>query len=164
MTTPQARFLFAASRGDTLTIALMCNQGFDPNGADYDNCTALMVAAMKGNTEAVMKILEYKANPNMVDVYGSSALYEAARNGHKEATMNKLLDHNADLCMIESLAASTLCQAIFNGDILTLRHLLKAKIVVNSSDYISVVQLFISPYQPRAMLLPSRSLLNLVPI
>jgi hypothetical protein len=37
------RFLFAASRGDTNTIDLMCGQGFDPNSADYDQRTALMV-------------------------------------------------------------------------------------------------------------------------
>ena len=45
------RLLFAASRGDTATISLMCDQGFDPNNADYDHRTGLMVAAMKGNTD-----------------------------------------------------------------------------------------------------------------
>jgi hypothetical protein len=37
------RFCFAASRGDTSAILLMCDQGFDPNNADYDKRTALMV-------------------------------------------------------------------------------------------------------------------------
>lgn len=54
------RLLFAASRGDTATISLMCDQGFDPNNADYDKRTALMVAAMKGNTDVVRCLLEYK--------------------------------------------------------------------------------------------------------
>lgn len=54
------RLLFAASRGDTATIALMCDQGFDPNNADYDNRTALMVAAMKGNADVVRLLLQYK--------------------------------------------------------------------------------------------------------
>jgi ankyrin repeat protein len=54
------RLLFTASRGDTGTISLMCDQGFDPNNADYDNRTALMVASMKGNTDAVKMLLEYK--------------------------------------------------------------------------------------------------------
>jgi ankyrin repeat protein len=54
------RLLFAASRGDTSTIALMCDQGFDPNNADYDSRNALMVAAMKGNTDVVRMLLEYK--------------------------------------------------------------------------------------------------------
>lgn len=128
------RFLFAASRGDTSTITLMCDQGFDPNSADYDFRTALMVAAVKGNTETITKLLEYQANPNLVDMHGSSALYEAARNGH-ETTMAELLKHGAQLCMDESQAASTLCQAVFTGDVLTLRRLLRAQIQVNASDY-----------------------------
>jgi CRP-like cAMP-binding protein len=44
------RFLFAASRGDIKTVSLMCDQGFDPNSADYDKRTALMVAAYKVRT------------------------------------------------------------------------------------------------------------------
>ena len=128
------RFLFAASRDDTTTISLMCGQGFDPDSADYDNRTALMVASMKGNTEAVIKLLEYQANPNRVDMHGSSALYEAAKNGH-ETTMDALLKHGAELCMDESQAASTLCQTVFDSDILTLRRLLRARIQINASDY-----------------------------
>ena len=128
------RFLFAASRNDTATITLMCDQGFDPNSADYDSRTALMVASMKGNTEAVQTILEYQANPNQVDMHGSSALYEAARNGH-EATAEALLKRGGKISMDESLAASTLCQCVFSGDMLTLRRLLQAGIPVNSADY-----------------------------
>jgi len=54
------RLLFAASRGDTGTISLMCEQGFSPDNADYDNRTALMVAAMKGNSAVVQLLLRYK--------------------------------------------------------------------------------------------------------
>jgi ankyrin repeat protein len=128
------RFLFAASRGDTATISLMCEHGFDPNSTDYDARTALMVGAMKGNTDVVMMLLEYHANPNLVDMAGASALYEAARNG-QEAAMNELLQKGAELCMSESRAASTLCQAVFDGDMLTLRRLLRANIQVNAADY-----------------------------
>ena len=53
------RLLFAASRGDTNTIALMCDHGFDPNNADYDRRTALMVASMKGNTDVAKMLLDY---------------------------------------------------------------------------------------------------------
>ena len=129
------RFLFAASRGDITTVSLMCDQGFDPDSTDYDNRTALMVGSMKGQTEVVQKLLEeYKANPNMVDVNGGSALFEAAKNGH-DSTMDVLLRNNATLCMNESLAASTLCQLVFDGDALTLRRLLRANINVNAADY-----------------------------
>ena len=56
------RLLFAASRGDTRTISVMCDQNFDPNNADYDNRTALMVACMKGNTDAAKLLLEYRVS------------------------------------------------------------------------------------------------------
>lgn len=56
------RLLFAASRSDTSTISLMCDQGFDPNSADYDHRTALMVAAMKGNTDVARMLLDYKVS------------------------------------------------------------------------------------------------------
>lgn len=128
------RLLFAASRGDTDTITLMCDQGFDPNNADYDDRTALMVGSMKGNTDVVKTILEFKANPNVVDVHGSSALYEAVKNGH-ENTMNLLLEHDAKLCTVDSTAASILCQAVSEGDIIFLGRLLRAGIQVNASDY-----------------------------
>lgn len=127
-------FLFAASRGDINTIALMCDQGFDPDSADYDSRTALMVAAMKGNTDVVRKLLEYDADPNLVDMHGSSALFEAVRKGH-EATMDELIQNSARLCTSDSLAASILCQAVFDGNVLLLRRLLQAKIQVNASDY-----------------------------
>ena len=127
-------FLFAASRGDTSVIARMCDQGFDPNSADYDNRTALMVAAMKGNTDAVRLILDFQANPNLVDMHGTSALYEATRKGHED-TMEELMKNGANLCIDEAKAASILCQTVSNGDILTLRRLLRAGIPVNAADY-----------------------------
>ena len=101
------RFLFAASRDDTNTISVMCDQGFDPDSSDYDSRTALMVAAMKGNTKVVSRLLSYNANPNLADMHGSTALYEAARTGH-DNVMDLLLKNGAELCMHESLAASIL--------------------------------------------------------
>jgi len=128
------RFCFAASRGDIQVISVMCDQNFDPNSADYDRRTALMVAAMNGQEEAVVKLLEYNADPNKVDMHGSSALYEATKNGH-DNIVEILLKHGAILAFEESLAASTLCQAVFDGDIPMLKRLIHARINVNSSDY-----------------------------
>ena len=128
------RFLFAASRGDISTITLMCDQGFDPNSADYDCRTGLMVASMKGNTEAVAKMLDYHADPNLADMNRSSALYDATKNGHED-TMDVLLKHGAELGMDDGQAASTLRKAVFDGDISMLRRLLRARIHVNACDY-----------------------------
>jgi ankyrin repeat protein len=131
------RLLFAASRGDTATMELMLDQGFDANSADYDNRTALMVASMKGNTNVVKLLLEkYHTDPNLADVHGSTALMEAVKNA-REDTMELLLKYGAKLCAKESdsYMATVLCQTVMDGDILFLRRLLRANINVNAADY-----------------------------
>ncbi|KAL7476990.1 hypothetical protein ACHAW6_002813 [Cyclotella cf. meneghiniana] len=128
------RLLFAASRGDTRTISLMCDHGFDPNNHDYDHRTALMVASMKGNADVVKLLLQYNADPNITDMHGSTALLEATKNGYDDI-MNLLFKHEASLCMPDSQAASVLCQAVFDGDILLIKRLLKAGININAADY-----------------------------
>jgi len=67
-------------------------------------------------------------------MHGSTALLEAVKNGH-ETTVNVLLESGAELCMKESLAASVLCQAVYDGDILLLKRLLRAGIEVDAADY-----------------------------
>jgi len=128
------RFCFAASRGDTATITVMCEQGFDPNSSDYDKRTALMVASMKGNVDTVVKLLSYHADPNLTDMHGTSALYEATKNNHEDVA-SVLIEYGGHLSMSESQAASTLCQAVYEGDILLLKRLICAQIQVNASDY-----------------------------
>jgi ankyrin repeat protein len=83
---------------------------------------------------AVAKLLEYHANPNLTDVHGNSALFEATKNNHDDVA-EMLLKHGGELSMSENLAATTLCQAVYDGDILMLKRLLNAKIQVNASDY-----------------------------
>eukprot|EP00549_Striatella_unipunctata_P016476 CAMPEP_0118725992 /NCGR_PEP_ID=MMETSP0800-20121206/33447_1 /TAXON_ID=210618 ORGANISM="Striatella unipunctata, Strain CCMP2910" /NCGR_SAMPLE_ID=MMETSP0800 /ASSEMBLY_ACC=CAM_ASM_000638 /LENGTH=182 /DNA_ID=CAMNT_0006634751 /DNA_START=21 /DNA_END=570 /DNA_ORIENTATION=- len=112
---------------------IMYDQGFDPDSADYDNRTALMVASMKGNVDTVAKLLEFHVNPNLIDVHGSTALYEATQHGHA-AVMELLLQHGAELAWTKA-APHRMCQAVFDGDTQLLRRLLKAKIDVNASDY-----------------------------
>lgn len=128
------RFLFAASRSDLPTLRLMLNNGLDPNCADYDRRNALMVASMNGNTDVVRLLLDYHANPNLVDVHGTSALYEAVKGSHDE-TMEVLIKEDGRLCMSEETAATTLCQCVFNGDLLMLKRLCKAGININAGDY-----------------------------
>jgi len=70
----------------------------------------------------------------LTDMHGSTALLEAVKNGH-ENTMDLLKKHGAKLCMAESLAASVLCQAVFDGELVLLKRLLKAGIDANAADY-----------------------------
>jgi CRP-like cAMP-binding protein len=128
------RFLFAASRDDLPTLRLMLNHGINPDSADYDRRNALMVASMNGNSETVTLLLEHHANPNMTDVHGTSALYEAVKGNHQEC-MDILLKFGGSLCLTEDVAATKLCQCVFDGDILMLSRLCKAGINPDSGDY-----------------------------
>ena len=67
-------------------------------------------------------------------MHGSTALLEAVKNAN-DVTMEVLLGQGGKLCMSESLAASVLCQAVFDGDIALLKRLLRAGIQVNAADY-----------------------------
>ncbi|GAX23805.1 hypothetical protein FisN_20Hu003 [Fistulifera solaris] len=67
-------------------------------------------------------------------MHGSTALLEAVKNGN-DVAMEILLENGAELCMSESLAASVLCQTVFDGDIVLLKRLLRAGIEVNAADY-----------------------------
>jgi potassium channel len=112
----------------------MLNHGINPDSADYDRRNALMVASMNGNSETVTLLLEHHANPNMTDVHGTSALYEAVKGNHQEC-MDILLKFGGSLCLTEDVAATNLCQCVFDGDILMLSRLCKAGINPDSGDY-----------------------------
>ena len=131
------RFLFAASRDDVATIRLMCDQGFDPDSADYDSRTALMVASMKGNVDAIEKLLEYGADPHLMDHHGTCALLEAIDNGH-DVVIDILLNertHPDMRWLDDSRASGLLNQAVYDGDIPKLRRLIKVDVDVDAGDY-----------------------------
>jgi hypothetical protein len=77
---------------------------------------------------------KYNACPNEIDMNGSSALLEATKYGHEQVE-DLLLKAGAKLCIQESQAASILCQAVFDGNIMLLKRLVKAGINVNAADY-----------------------------
>ncbi len=56
------------------------------------------------------------------------------KNNHEDV-VEILLKRGAELSMSGSLAATTLCQAVDDGDILMLKRLMVAKIQVNAADY-----------------------------
>jgi len=133
------RFLLAASRDDVATINIMCEQGFDPNSADMDYRTALMVASMNGNVRSVEKLLDYGANPQLKDHHGTCAMLEAIHSGHDQV-IGVLLEehgcHHADVHWLENARASSLMnQAVFDRDLGQLKRLIRANVNVNAKDY-----------------------------
>ena len=59
---------------------------------------------------------------------------EAVKNGHED-TIQLLVKNGAKVSMKENVAASILCQAVYDGDITLLRRLVEAGVAVNASDY-----------------------------
>lgn len=70
----------------------------------------------------------------MVFCLQSQLVLEAVKNGHEE-TVHLLVKNGAKISMKESLAASILCQAVYDGDITLLRRLVDAGVWVNAADY-----------------------------
>ena len=62
----------------------MLQQGFDPNSADYDARTALMLAAVNGRLGIVRQLIAAGADVTAVDNFGVCALLEACHRGNDE--------------------------------------------------------------------------------
>ncbi|CAJ1932854.1 unnamed protein product [Cylindrotheca closterium] len=132
------RFLLAASRDDVATIRHMCNRGFDPDSADMDYRTALMVASMNGHLRTVEKLLDFGANPHLKDHHGTCAMLEAINNRHDEIIDVLLEEHtHPDMNWLSDARASALLnQAVFDRDLPQLQRLLKANVNVNAKDHV----------------------------
>ena len=89
--------LYYASRSGSVgcTLALL-EHGADPNVADKDGSTPLMIASYKGFKEIVKRLLKDRArlNTEHKSKTGSTALYLAVDKGHKEV-VDLLLRHGA---------------------------------------------------------------------
>lgn len=70
----------------------MLRQGFDPNSADYDGRTGLMLAAVNGHGGVARQLLAAKADVGILDNFGTSALLEACHKGH-DAMIDLLVEH-----------------------------------------------------------------------
>ncbi|KAF6256108.1 hypothetical protein COO60DRAFT_1702472 [Scenedesmus sp. NREL 46B-D3] len=75
-------FLYAATRGDSMRLRGMLQQGFSPDSADYDGRTALMLACVRGHRDVVELLLSAGADARLDDNLGRSALLEACYHGH----------------------------------------------------------------------------------
>jgi CRP-like cAMP-binding protein len=133
-------WMYAAARGDIAKIReMLFNHGCDPNMADYDQRTALMLASARGFRDVVTVLLSASANPNTEDTFGGTALFEACKHGHDDI-IDLLVKSGAKLGVVEGSAkqekmASLLCSTVHSGDLKLLRRLLRAGADVNAADY-----------------------------
>lgn len=127
-------FLEAAARGDARQLLVMLQQGMDPDVADYDARTALMLAAAKGHRGVVEALLEAGARPGMVDSLGHSALLEACDHGHDDVAA-LLVERGARLHLQGTALAARLCSLVHAGDIVALKRLLAVGADPAAADY-----------------------------
>ena len=80
---PQSLFN-ATGNGNSAKVKQLLADGVNPNAANSNGWTALMVAAAKGRFEIVKMLLAVDANPNASTDKGGTALMCAAQEGYPE--------------------------------------------------------------------------------
>lgn len=85
------KFLRAANEGDARALAALLSQGLDPDSADPQGNTVLMIASRLGHKE-VVQVLIGRAHVTRISAHGDTALNFAALGGHLEIV--KLLVEN----------------------------------------------------------------------
>ena len=90
------RILFSEIRKDSLgTVREKLDLGADPDEADRNGASLLLVAASRGETRMVRLLLHYGASPDLPDISGKTPLYQASSNGYPEI-VRLLIEHGAD--------------------------------------------------------------------
>ncbi|GLC57329.1 hypothetical protein PLESTB_001212500 [Pleodorina starrii] len=128
------KYLQQATMGDVEALRSMLNQGVSPNTADYDGRTGLMLAAAAGHEDVIRLLLDHGAVADQVDALGNSALSEACKAG-KDRVIDLLLAYGATLNMDPMKIAGIVCTAVYDGDLVKLRRLLRSGAPPDACDY-----------------------------
>src|SRR5512145_793958 len=80
--TVKSPLISASSKGDSVTIQKLVNEGSNINETDANGYTPLIYAVWSGNIEAVKTLLSLGANVNQKDKSGYSAMYHAIYSGY----------------------------------------------------------------------------------
>lgn len=90
------KFLRAVHAGDANAVAALLNQGVDPDSADPEGNTALMIASRMGHKEVVLVLIGHKAHVARRSAHGDTAINLAALNGHLEI-VRLLVENGAEI-------------------------------------------------------------------
>lgn len=88
--------LKAVNQGDIQTAGALLNQGLDPNTADTDGNTILMIAAGLGHRDLVAFLIGRKASVTRRSPHGDTALMFASLKGHL-AVAKLLVENGAEI-------------------------------------------------------------------
>jgi len=89
-------FLKAVNAGDAKTVGTYLDKGLDPDTADPDGNTILMIAARLGHMDLVSLLISRKANVGRRSPHGDTALMMACLKGHL-AVARLLVAHGAQI-------------------------------------------------------------------
>ncbi len=114
-------------------VALLLQDGADPNGKSDRGTTPLHEAAKMGKLETVVLLLENKADVNNKDNDNKSPLYYAIANGHQKVVM-RLLENGAEINSAAKDGTTPLHLAAVKGSIPLLTLLIEKGAKVDARD------------------------------
>lgn len=126
-------FLKTISEGKTEAAILFLEAEMNPNAANQDNQTALMLSLSGTETEFASKLVAAGADVNAKDKQSSTALISAARSGNLNA-VRFLIDAKANLNYSDPAGFSALMHAIETGHTEIARMLAQAGANVDVRD------------------------------
>lgn len=133
--TKDEKLLFAAvKKGDTATIRELFAQGVNPDAADKDGQTALMLAAEKNLLPVVEALMEHGAAVNAANRKGRTALRYAVTSEDKIAVLDTLLAHGADIHAADKDGQTPLFHAVHWGNLPAVRRLVASGAQINARD------------------------------
>jgi len=112
----------ACLQGLTAEVEKHIHSGIDPDAADEEGRTGLMLAAFNGHTDIVSMLLDHRATVNKSDFMGRTALMYAS-TGHFPETVEILLSKGAETNMVdneEGFTALMFAAAEGNGQVVRL--------------------------------------------
>ena len=105
------QLLKAVNTGDTKTVGALLDKGLEPNTADPEGNTILMLAARGGDQEIVALLIDRKASVTRRSAHGDTALMFACLKGH--LPIAKLLVANG--AQVKQNGWAPLHYAVFEG-------------------------------------------------
>ncbi|KAL6755507.1 ankyrin repeat-containing domain protein, partial [Haematococcus lacustris] len=136
-------FLNFCSSGNESMVRQMLKAGQDPDTADYDVRTGLMLACHEGHEAIVRLLLVNGADPMKKDNFGNTAMWEAVLN-KRHAIIDLMLEFGGGLGMEGVALSATMSRLILEQDLPVLHSLLKAKADPDTEDYVCQVPLHVA--------------------
>ena len=115
-------------------LQAIIDHGVDVNATSKQNKTALMWACEKGNVHAINVMLNAGANPNTADANGDTCLFKAISARCNKQALQALIDHGADVNVINKSGRTALMHACQKGNKDAINVLLNAGADTTISD------------------------------